>query len=265
MLTQWRAWQQSQGLSERTISEREYTLKHLSRLNSIDLKDVTPDMIIAYCARPELSQVSRASYHATFRAFYKWAHKTGKTVTDPTLATPSPKRPRSQPRPLQTAHVNRLLQVVNRKRTRAMIILATYAGLRVHEIAKFRGEDINGEIITVTGKGGKTAMIPAHDAVLQTAEQFPHGYWFPSYTGDLPHITSKGASQAIKSVMKRAGLNTKPHQLRHWYATELLDSGVDIRVVKDLMRHESIATTEIYTRVSMKQMVAGMSTLKIAA
>ncbi|HUH53330.1 MAG TPA: hypothetical protein VLZ31_04725, partial [Microbacteriaceae bacterium] len=121
LLTQWSAWQNAQGLSERTIKEREYVLKHLTVFSGIDLPWIEPAQIIAYCGRPGLSQASRASYHATFRAFYKWAHKTGKTVTDPTLATPSPKRPRSQPRPLQTAHVNRLLQVVNRKRTRAMI------------------------------------------------------------------------------------------------------------------------------------------------
>lgn len=150
-----------------------------------------------------------------------------------------------------------------------MILLAAMGGLRVHEIAKFRGEDIdvvNG-IITVTGKGGATEIIPAHEAILADAGTFPlRGYWFPSYPrqgGGLPHVSRTAVSKAIHDTMIRAGILGKPHQLRHWYGTTLLAEGVDMRIVQKLMRHKSVATTQIYTDVNWAQMLAGMQRLTL--
>ena len=270
MLAQWRMWQMAQGLSKRTIDERQRTMRQLTEQSATTLDLITPEHIIEFVARPDLSQSSRASYHATIRAFYKWATLTGSITDNPAVATPSPKRPKGLPRPVQTAHISVIMQHTKRKRTRAMITLAAYAGLRAHEIAKFRGDDLDaiGGIITVTGKGNKTAMIPAHPAVLELAKDFPQrDYWFPSYAHQTthPHIDSKAVTRAVGNTMRRAGVNATAHQLRHWYASTLLDEGVDVRVVKELMRHESIATTEIYTQVSMKKMFEGVAQLPLAA
>lgn len=265
-LQEWGRWQRAQSLSTRTIKDRRDVITHLANFSGTAPLAITPDHIIDYLERPNLSASSRASYHASIRAFYKWALRVGKIDIDPTDATPRPRRPKGTPRPVQTAHVAAILQVVNRKRTRAMIILAAYAGMRVHEVAKFRGEDLDriGNTVTITGKGGKTATVPAHPAIMEIAETFPtRGYWFPAYGAqtDAAHIHSTQVSRAIANAMRRAGFEGKAHQLRHWYASTLLDEGVDIRVVKDLMRHESIATTEIYTRVSLKRMIEGIERL----
>lgn len=269
ILDAWKRWQTAQGLAARTIKDRRDVLTHLASVSGAPLLEVTPDQIIDYVGRPALSQSSRASYHASIRAFYKWAVITGKLTESPAASTPSPRRPKGLPRPIQTAHLSVLLAAANRKRTRAMIILAAYAGLRVHEVAKFRGDDLDriSGIITVTGKGGKTAMIPAHQEILELADSFPQrGYWFPAYgtQTNSPHITSTQVSRAISNTMRRAGFAGKAHQLRHWYATTLLDEGVDVRVVKDLMRHESLLSTEIYTQVSMKRLYAGITALPSA-
>lgn len=271
ILDEWKQWQTSQALSPRTINDRRDVMLHLHHLSGqTPLLEIEAQHIIDYCARPHLSATSKASYHATIRAFYKWAVRTGKLEENPVDGTPVPKRPKGVPRPVQTAHVAALIRSVNRKRTRAMVILAVYAGLRVHEVAKFRGEDIDriGRSITVTGKGGKTALLPAHDVIMDLAEDFPRrGHWFPAYgtQTDAPHIGAKAVSRAIRDAMRRAGFEGKPHQLRHYYATELLDQGVDVRIVKDLMRHESLATTEIYTKVSLKRMREGIDRLPLAA
>lgn len=270
ILAQWRIWQEAQGLSERTVTERAATMRQLSKHAELALTNVTPFAIMTFCGRPELSPASKASYHASIRAFYAWAVKVRMMAEDPTQETPRPKRPKSQPRPIQSAHLDALLAHANRKRTRMMILLGAYAGLRVHEIAKFQGEDLDriSGIITVTGKGGKTAMIPAHARVLEEAKGFPReGHWFPAYTAqsNAPNIRPSAVSKAIKDTMKRAGFEGKAHQLRHWYGTTLLERGVDLRVVQELMRHESPATTAIYTHVSMKQRFAGIETLQMAA
>lgn len=266
MLTQWRAWQQAQGLSERTIKERIDTLARFFNATDKNAYQIESSDIIEFCGRSKLAPASRASYHTSIRAFFKWAVLTGKIETDPTINTPSPKRPRNLPRPVATVHISRILAHANRRRTFAMIVLAAYAGLRVHEVAKFQGEDLDrtAAILTVTGKGGVTAMIPAHDEILKIAKGFPrHGYWFPAYNG-APHVTSHAVSKAILTCMRRAEVNAKPHQLRHWYATELLEQGVDVRIVKDLLRHASLATTEIYTQVSLQQMRDGVVRLNAA-
>lgn len=271
ILDEWKRWQTSQALSERTIHDRRDVMLHLHHYSGqTPLLEITPAHIIDYCARPHLSSTSKASYHATIRAFFKWAVKTGRLESNPADETPVPKRPKGAPRPVQTAHISALIRAANRKRTHAMIILAVYAGLRVHEVAKFRGEDIDriGRSITVTGKGGKTALLPAHDVIMELAETMPRrGYWFPAYATQTgaPHIGAKAVSRAIRDTMRRAGFDGKPHQLRHYYATELLDQGVDVRIVKDLMRHESLATTEIYTKVSLKRMREGIDRLPLAA
>lgn len=268
MLTQWRAWQEAQGLSERTIADRATTMKQLVSFAGVDLLGIEPQHIIAYCGRAGLAPSTRATYHADMRAFYGWAIRVKHIEKDPTVETPRPKRPKNQPRPIFTTQLSAMLDRVNRKRTRAMIVLAAYAGLRVHEVAKFRGEDIDlySGILTVTGKGGKTSMIPAHGMILDLAKDFPRrGYWFPAYRSQTtsPHVRPHAVSKAIRDTMLRAGIDGKPHQLRHFYGTELLEQGVDVRIVKDLMRHESLATTEIYTRVSMRQMREGI--MRIAA
>lgn len=265
----WARWQRAQSLSTRTIRDRKDVLTHLSRHASTPLLEIQADHIIDYLDRPNLSPSSRASYHASIRAFYKWTVKTGQLEANPCDATPTPKRPKGTPRPVENAHISALLKSANRKRTLAMIILATYAGMRVHEVAKFQGSDIDriGESITINGKGGKTALIPAHPVIMELAQTMPDGYWFPAYgtQTDAPHIHSTQVSRAISNAMRRAGFQGKAHQLRHYYASELLDNGVDIRVVKELMRHESIATTEIYTRVNMKRMREGLATLSLVA
>ena len=164
-----------------------------------------------------------------------------------------------------------MLRLVNRRRTRAMILLAAFAGLRVHEIAKIRGEDFDpaaGSLI-VTGKGGKTARLALEDALVEelVATMPRTGWWFPGYGehADRP-ITSRAVSHAISGVMKRAGMyNGKPHQLRHFYGTTLVEEGVNLRIVQKLMRHSSVASTQIYTGVTFAQQQVGANTLGVRA
>jgi len=269
VLSSWRLWQESQALSERTITERAGVITHLLTYTDAQALTVTPENIIRYMARPGLSAASRGTYHASVRAYCAWLVRTGQREDDPSMKTPRPKRPKGTPRPVADSSLAVLLGQVNRRRTRMMILLAALAGLRVHEIAKLRGDDVdmrNG-LLMVTGKGNKTATLPLHPDILAEAVTFPqHGYWFPSYAkqhSGLPHIRASGVSKAIMETMRRAGVPGQAHQLRHWYATTLLGSGVDLRIVQELMRHESPATTAIYTKVDLSQQIAGIARLSL--
>lgn len=265
VLARWGAWQRSANLSERTIAERERTIRHLLSYGQCGPLGVSPEAIMGFTTRPGVGKASRASYHATIRAYHSWLIRAGLRDDDPTLSTPVPKRPKGTPHPVADNQLSDLLQQVNRKRTRMMITLAAFCGLRVHEIAKIRGEDVDLDtgVLYVEGKGGKTAVIPLHDDVLQLAFHFPRqGYWFPSYTSDGP-ILPRSVSKAIRDTMRRAGVGGKPHHLRHWYGTSLARNGVDLRTVQELMRHESLATTQIYVEVSDQQRRCGINTLTL--
>lgn len=249
MMADWEKWQKAQGLSRRTITERLSTINSLLGYTGATPETLSAENIIDFCSRDSLSQASKASYHASIRAFCKWMVLADIRDDDPTLKTPTPKRPKGHPRPITDEQLHALVKRANRERTRSYILLAAYAGLRVHEIAKIRGEDFDGKFLTVTGKGNKTEVLPLHPQLIELARHMPKsGYWFPSYTGSGP-VGPHAVSKAIRDTMRRAGFDGHPHQLRHTFATRLIRQGVDLAIVQKLMRHESPATTVIYTEV----------------
>ena len=266
-LHQWRLWQEAQRLSDRTITERASTIRQLLDFGATGPLGITPEAIILFCGRKSLKPNAAATYHATIRAYCKWLVVTDRRGDDPTSKTPRPKRVRTTARPLTDANLAGLLAVIQKRRTRMMVLLAALAGLREHEVAKFHGADLDrvNRIITVTGKGGATQIIPADDEILAEAHLFPEDdYWFPSYsrqTTARPHVTRSAVYAALSSALERAGIAGTPHQLRHWYGSTLLDLGVDIRIVQEMLRHKSITSTQIYTLVHLRQMVEAQARL----
>lgn len=264
MIERWVLWMTAQGLSQRTITERVSTMRTLFAFAGVDGLDLEPRNIQQFMAR-RISAATRATYHATIRAFCTWAQRTGERPDNPADQTPRPKRPKSKPRPISDGQLSALLGAANRRRTRTYVLLGALAGLRVHEIAKVHGDDIDHfmNALTVVGKGGQSAVIPLHDVLVKEAANYPrHGYWFPSYTAG-EHVSSHAVSQAIAGAMLRAGFNGKPHQLRHFYGTELVRGGVHLRVVQELMRHRSPASTAIYTDVQYDQLRDGIGALQL--
>lgn len=265
VLRRWGLWQDAANLSPKTVYERANCIRHLLAFAQCGPLDLTPDDIIAYCTRQGLSRATKATYHASIRAYCAWLVRTKQRPDDPTTDTPTPKRPKGIPRPVAEHQLVLMLAAANRRRTRMMILMAALAGLRIHEIAKFDGSDLDRDrnVLYVRGKGDKDAMLPIHPVLMDASELFPDsGLWFPSYTRPGPvHPASVG--KAISSAMKRSGVTATPHQLRHFYGTKMLDNGANLRVVQELMRHESIATTQIYTLVDLDQMRRAVGTLNV--
>lgn len=262
-LSSWEVWMKSQGLSERTIRERIGTVRNLLSRSHTTARSLEPVHIQTWLAR-DMSQATRATYHASIRAFCKWMQRSGIREDNPADRTPSPKRPKTLPRPLSPEQLYALLRACNRRRTRAYVLLGALAGLRVHEIAKIQGEDVDPwtGVLTVIGKGGKVARLPLHDELIAEAKRWPTtGWWFPSYTGSRPHVSSHAVSMAISDAMWRAGVRATPHALRHTYGTELVKAGVHLRVVQEAMRHENPASTAIYTKVDSEQLREGIGRL----
>ncbi|NKS20856.1 tyrosine-type recombinase/integrase [Rhodococcus hoagii] len=251
------------GLSERWIRDSLTTLRQLEHETGRGAAEVLAVEISRFLGRAHLSANSRSTYFGQLASFYRWLADHG--GTNPMDRMRRPRVPRSVPRPVSDAQLNRLLAQPMHRRTRVMILLAAFAGLRVHEIAKFRGEDIDrGErILRVQGKGGHRAELPAHPLLVDAARWMPaRGWWFPANsTRPGEHVHGRSVSQIVGNAMRRAGIPGTPHALRHWYGTTLVRSGADLRTAQTLLRHASLATTQIYTAVADSSRVEAIERL----
>jgi site-specific recombinase XerD len=204
-------------------------------------------------AHPEWGQSTASTYFSYLMSWHKWLVLMDHRSQNPMHKLQTPRRPERAPRPVTDTDLATLLNLRTYRRTKVMILLGALAGLRVSEIARVRGEDVDlgSARLHVTGKGNKKAWVPLHPILLEVAATMPaSGYWFPGNARrpSLP-IRSKSVSDVIKAAMVRAGVQGTAHSLRHWYATTLLGDGADLRTVQELMRHSSVQTTQVYTQV----------------
>lgn len=266
MIDEWETWQYAQSLSANTVGERVRVLRRFAAEIGGPADQASPLQISRWMAgHTSWSAATRSVYRAYLATFFKWLQLMEYRADNPMLKVGKARTPRSKPRPMADAHLPRLLASPMRRKTRAMIFLAALAGMRVHEIAKVRGEDMDMVAlrIYVVGKGGVKADIPMHPIIEVIATQMPRrGWWFPA-NSILPgqHVRSRSVSEVIRRAMRRAGVPGTPHSLRHWYGTTLVDEGIDLRTTQSLLRHQRLATTEIYTAVSERKRTAGIKAL----
>ncbi len=240
------------GHSQRTMDAREATLRRLAATH--DLTRVDRDDLIDWLAALDIAKSSRATYRAHLSVFFSWMQTTGRRSDNPASDLPKVRAGRGVPHPVSPEGVRRILDACSDRRartTRAYVLLAAYEGMRVHEVAKVRGEDFEDQVVRIGGKGGSDSTVPLHPLVDELRAHFPaRGYWFPS---DSPegHVNRVSVSLAISRAMKRAGVAGTPHGLRHHFGTQVLRaSGGDLRTTQRALRHASPATTAIYTQVA---------------
>lgn len=257
LIDEWEVWQYAARRSELTVSERCRVLRTLSAEIEKDPAYLTPlDIVRWYTAHEDWSQSTHCTYHSYLSTWFKWLQLMDYRADNPMVKVGSPKAPDRIAKPVGDSELISLLKTNMHHRTRVMILVGALTGLRVHEIAKIRGEDVDlekGQLI-VRGKFGKVSFLPLHRILVMTAETMPRrGWWFPANSRRPgQHMHSKSVSQIVGQTMRRAGLTRTAHSLRHWYGTTLLEDGADLRVVQELLRHSSLATTQIYTKVPDK-------------
>jgi integrase/recombinase XerD len=261
LLAFWSTWMRGEGQRERTIEDCVGTLRRLAGYY-LDPVACTASDVNTFLGRP-IAPSTRLHDFGQLRAFYRFLVMTGRRLDDPMSNLRPPRVPRSMPRPITTGQLRTLLATPMHARTRTMILLACCQGFRVHEIAKVRGEDFDVEngTVRVAGKGGHVHVLPLHPAVADQLIYYPRsGCWFPTYignrNGDAAPILSRSVSTVIGNAMRRAGIPGSAHALRHWFATELVRSGVDLRSTQTLMRHASLGTTQRYVGIDAEQLTA---------
>lgn len=260
LLELWAQWMRAGSMTAKTIETRTAALRALAgHAGQPDLTGFVPAQIVTWLADCR-SQSTRYTYAVSARMWHRWLIEQGLRDDDPMLKVPKPPQPRGVPRPASDDALAAVLEVAGR-RARAYILLAAYEGLRVHEIAKVRGDDFDGDgWMYVTGKGDVREAVPVHPLVQQQRRGWPEvGYWFPGRGQD--HVSGNSVSATVSATFRRAGHRFTAHQLRHWFGTQVQRTTRDIRVTQELMRHASLQSTQIYTKVSGASKVAAVHRL----
>jgi site-specific recombinase XerD len=269
VLTLFAAYQQGKGLMPRTIANRDYMLRALERGTSTRLERISLHDLRAWIGRG-ISKTSMQTERNCYQAFFRFLVEDELRSDDPTQRLAKIRAPRARPRPFTSDQIDGMLGSGAYRRTRAMILLARYQGFRASEVAAVHGDDFDLEsgLLQVTGKGGKRSVLPLHPAIAELALTMPGDtWWFPARKSNEGHIHSKSVSDLMRKAKNRTGIKNERltgHSLRHSYGTDLVRAGVDLRTVQELMRHESLATTQIYTAIDDEQMRAGIIRLPTA-
>lgn len=257
-LRQFASFQKSKGLADTTVRNRDSILRTLAARSGRSLMDVDLYDLRDHLGRPSVAAGTRRTERGAMVAFFSFAHQDGLRSDNPALRLSPISAPKGQPRPFTNEQIDAMLASGAYRRTRAMILIGYYQGFRVSQIAAVHGHDIDlmTQTIRTVGKGSKEGVLPLHPIIAELAKHMPaDDWWFPARSGRTGHVSGAAVTNLVTNAKKRAGIldpNLTPHSLRHAFGTDLVESGVDIRVVQELMMHASLATTQIYTGVSAR-------------
>ncbi len=268
------------GLSPNTLQSYRRDLTQFSAwletIRSTLLLDVNQADIEAYLQyrfSRKTSLRSTARLLSALKRFYRLALRDGRITLDPTLKIDTPKLPRSLPKSLSEADVERLLNTPDTTeplglRDKAMLETLYASGLRVSELVTLRVVNVSLDmgVLSVMGKGGKERMVPLGEEALLWLSRYlsdARQLILGTMISDALFVTQRGAAmtrQAFWYLIKRRALQAglahlpSPHVLRHAFATHLLNHGADLRVVQMLLGHADISTTQIYTHVARERL-----------
>jgi len=247
------------NLAENTLDKRGRSLKLFAAEVGFA---ADRDAIETWLDRRDLVAKSRAWWLSTLHCFYVWAIGAGHLKDDPTARIRAPKLRRRLPRPVTDKELTRLLDGATSK-LRAMILLASLAGLRCCEIGSLRVEDVLvGEgLLRVVGKGDRERAIPAHPEVLKALARLPE----PSGEFVFGGMSAGAVSHAIGGLMHKLEIAGGAHRLRHYFATAVYRKGLDLRLTQELMGHASPATTAVYALADMHRASSIVGSLRVVA
>jgi len=232
------------------------------------------DAVRAYLAFLNEKQYSKATIArklATLRSFYKFLVKRNRVSSNPVVSIRTPKQEKKLPRFLEYEEVKRLLDTPPMDtwlgaRDRAILETLYSTGIRVSELVGLNMDDIDflGEVVHVRGKGKKERIAPIGSSALQVIQHYmeyrnKRAQSNGNFDSKVLFVNKHGRRLSTRSVrrkmdkyLKMAGLDPaiSPHTLRHSFATHMLNSGADLRSVQELLGHQSLSTTQVYTHLT---------------
>jgi integrase/recombinase XerC len=234
---------------------------------------------LAFLFEQEKKKTSIARKLAAVRAFFKFLSRERELAENPAAVVSTPKLARTLPRIMTEEEMNDFLDRVGQAaqsgdpalvRDRAILELLYASGLRVSELTglDLRNVNFGDGIVLVRGKGDKErivpfgskareaimAYLPAREKILHERKTASPALFLNARGGRL---TPRSVDRLLKKHIRQFGPNVKvsPHSLRHAFASHLLAEGADLRAIQEMLGHKSLATTQKYTQVSIKQLM----------
>jgi len=255
-------------------------IKFLEDRDINDFKNVDKIVILDYLSDLKKgnltnSKISEATYArnlSCLKSFFKYLNTNMNFPDNPCINIKVSSIKKALPNFLTIGEVERLLESCDLSneigiRNRMIIELLYATGMRVSELSNIKLIDIdtNSLLIKVTGKGNKERLVPYYDYLNNLLVLYLKEYRNKHLKNDCDFlfINQKGNQLSTRSVeiivnkqSKEAGLQNKvyPHMLRHSFATHILDNGANLRVVQELLGHENLSTTTIYTHVTVDKL-----------
>lgn len=232
------------------------------------------EIFIQYLAQKKYKRSTQSRKISTLRSFYRFLNKRNIIPVNPVELISLRGDHKNLPEFLYSDEMVKVLKSISTTtplglRNMALLELFYATGMRVSEIANLKLEQIDFELnlILVHGKGnkdryvafGEEAKTALNNYLVEARKKLllhktDYGYVFLNSNGN--RITSRGLEYIIKNIFLNAGISASvhPHMLRHTFATQMLNNGADLRTVQELLGHESISTTQIYTHVTKQHL-----------
>ncbi len=235
--------------------------------SSVELKHFTE--FLGWINEMGLSSRSQARLVSGIKAFFKYLLLEDVIETDPTCLLEVPRIGRKLPEVLSIVEIDSIIAEIDLskpggQRNRAMLEVLYSCGLRVTELINLRLSNVYFDkgFVRVTGKGNKERLVPVGGTALKEIRNYlPDRNSLPNIEKeheDVLFLNRRGRMLSrvmifsiVKDLVAAAGIkkNVSPHTFRHSFATHLIDGGADLRAVQEMLGHESILTTEIYTHL----------------
>lgn len=270
--------QMEKRLSDHTVRAYRSDLEQFDRFlrrseSSCEFVSITREEVRAYLGilhSAGLSPRTLGRKLAALRSFFSWLGRFNESVPDPTADVSRPRERRELPRIMTEEQVSIMLEEDpgNRLsvRDRSVLELLYGAGLRAAELVTLNIPDIDMDagLARVRGKGRKERVVPIGSAAMKALRVHIdevlsegndlRGPLFPGKSKD-GRLSTRTVQRIVERRARAVGIaGMHPHALRHCYATHLLDHGADLRAVQELLGHASLATTQIYTHLSLERL-----------
>jgi integrase/recombinase XerC len=245
---------------------------------TVELAKVDVHVVRAYLAAltKNRKKSSIARKLAALKGFFRFLIASRRIEKDPLSQIHSPKQEKPLPNFLSVDDVFRLLSVgaptgTLPNRDQAILEVFYSTGIRVSELVGLNWSDVDFQlgIVRVVGKGSKERIVPIGKAALDALRDYSQDLrkkWSLACKGESPvflnnrsrRITTRSVARIVEKHLRQAGIAVKmgPHGLRHSFATHLLNSGADLRVIQELLGHASLSTTQRYTHLNLDQLTA---------
>ena len=248
----------------------------LNKTNSIhDINHYTIRKYIVYLKENNFSRKSIARKISTLRSFFKYLLKERTILSNPSLNLITPKIDKKLPGFLYVQENNQLIDSINirtskGKRDKAILEILYGTGMRVSELTNLDMNDIDFDekMVRVFGKGSKERILPLNQHCIEALDNYlsvrksfylkgkkiNRNILFLNRFGN--RLTARSICRIINQCLMNSGLDKKisPHVLRHTFASHLLGGGADLRSVQELLGHESLSTTQIYTHITKERL-----------